>query len=120
MRAIALDASGDFDLTTRTLTLVEGAPAVAQRLRGRLRMWKGSWFGDTSIGTLSNAFMGAKGKEKLAESTLRASAASCPGVAALESFAFRYTGATRSATVAFRARATDGAVVEDGGFRVGA
>lgn len=120
MRTIALDATRDFDLTARTLTLVEGAPAVAQRLRGRMRLWRGAWFGDLRVGTLSAAFMGAKGGARLAEATLRAAAATCPGVASLESFTFRYTASARAAVVAFRARTGDGAVVEDGGFTVGA
>ncbi|MBP6829465.1 MAG: hypothetical protein KA978_01715 [Deltaproteobacteria bacterium] len=121
MRSLALDpTTGDLLLTAGRLTLVEGVEAVAQRIKGRLTLWAGEWFADTSLGIPFLSFLGAKGGEKLAESTLRRAILSCPGVASLESFSFTADARTRSAVIAFRVRTTDGQVVEDGGFRVGA
>ncbi|MCX6027663.1 MAG: hypothetical protein NTY23_15690 [Chloroflexi bacterium] len=122
MRALALDADGDLALTSvrggLRLTLVEGPEAIAQRIRGRIRLWLGDWFLDTSIGVPYLQILGQKNAAAFAEATLRRVILTTPGVAGLDTFSFALT-ADRSATVAFRARSTDGAVVEDGGFRVG-
>jgi len=123
VRSLALDPiTGDFALSgvsgAARLTVVSGADAVAQRIRGRVRLWLGEWFLDTSIGVPYLTMLGRKGAERYVEATLRRVIASCPGVAALESFALTLDAPTRSASIAFRVRATDGAVVEDSGFRV--
>lgn len=119
MRTLALDpTTGDLALTAWRLTLAEGTDAIVQRLRGRLRLWAGEWFADTGIGVPYRDFLGQKGAAalSLAETSARQAIATCPGVAAVESFAFAL--ATRAATVAFRVRTTTGEVIEDGGFRL--
>lgn len=121
MRALALHpTTGDLLLTAGRLTLVEGVDAIAQRLRGRLTLWAGEWFADTSVGVPFLSFLGVKGAASVAESTLRRAILTCPGVATLETFTMTVEAATRSAVIAFRARTVDGDVIEDGGFRVGA
>lgn len=122
MRTLALDpATGDLALTAGRLTLVEGAEAVAQRLRGRLALWAGEWFGDTAVGIPYLTFLGQKGAEQVAEAALRRAILTCPGVAALEAFTLVLDGRTRSAVLTFRARTIAGRaiVTDDGGFRVG-
>lgn len=123
MRSLALDPiTGDLALSgaggAARLTLVSGADAVAQRIRGRVRLWLGEWFLDTSVGVPYLTMLGRKGGERYVEATLRRVIASSPGVAALESFTLTFDAPSRSASIAFRARATDGAVIEDSGFRV--
>lgn len=123
MRALTQTANGDLALSSVSgglrLTVVDGADAVAQRLRGRLTLWSGEWFLDTSIGIPFLRILGLKGARVFAEATLRRAITTCPGVAALESFTLTLDAPTRSAVVAFRARATDGTVIEDDGFRLG-
>lgn len=123
MRSLALDpTTGDLLLTAGRLTLVEGAAAIAQRLDGRLSLWAGEWFADTSLGVPFLTFLGVKGAAALAEASLRRAILSCPGVAALEMFTFT-ASSDRSAVVTFRARTATGEILpgfEDGGFRVGA
>lgn len=123
MRSLALDPiTGDLALTSvgggQRLALVEGADAVAQRLRARLRLWRGEWFLDGSIGIPFLQILGLKNTRTFAEATLRRAITTCPGVAGLDSFTLT-VGADRAMTVAFRARATDGTAIEDNGFRVG-
>lgn len=121
MRTLARDpTTGDLALTAWRLTLVEGTDAIVQRLRGRLRLWAGEWFADTGLGVPYRDFLGQKGAAalSLAETSVRQAIATCPGVAAVESFAFALDRATRAATVAFRVRTTTGEVIEDGGFRM--
>ena len=121
MRALALDSTGDLALTAGRLTLVEGVDAIAQRLRGRLRLWQGEWFADTGVGVPYLGFLGQKGATALtlAENSVRQAIATCPGIAALESFSFAVDPSARTASVTFRARTTSGEVIEDDGFRVG-
>lgn len=118
MRALALDDDGDLDLSSGTVTLVSGVDAVAQRIRGRLRLWRGEWFADLTVGVPCLTFLGQKNAAGRAESVLRQAIANCPGVASLLSFSLAFDAAARHATVVFRARTTDGQVVEDGGFRL--
>ena len=121
MRSLALDPlTGDLALAGGRLSLVEGVEAVAQRLRGRLSLWAGEWFADTSLGVPYLAVLGVKGAVSLAEATLRRAVVTCPGVATLDSFALVFDPKTRGATVAFRVRTVDGQAIEDNGFRVGA
>jgi hypothetical protein len=121
VRTLALDPlTGDLALTAGRLTLVEGGDAIAQRLRGRLRLWRGEWFADTGVGVPYLGFLGQKGAAALAlaENSVRQAIVTCPGIAALESFSFAADPAARAATVSFRARTTTGETIEDNGFRM--
>ncbi|WP_291990674.1 hypothetical protein [Luteitalea sp.] len=121
MRTLALDPqTGDLALTAWRLTLVEGTEAIVQRLRGRLRLWQGEWFADAGVGVPYGAFLDQTGAAALAlaETSARQAIATCPGVAAVEAFAFALERATRAATVTFRVRTTTGEVIEDSGFRL--
>ena len=101
MRSLALDpTTGDLLLTAGRLSLVEGVDAIAQRIQGRLALWAGEWFADTSIGVPFLTFLGAKGGEKLAESSLRRAILTCPGVASLESFSSAATRRRSSVAMA--------------------
>lgn len=121
MRALALDpATGDLALTAGRLSLVEGVEAIAQRLDGRLSLWQGEWFGDLAAGVPYRRFLGEKGAERLAESSLRQAIATCPGVSAVEAFTFSVDKRTRAAALAFRARTVTGEIIERGPFVVGA
>jgi hypothetical protein len=121
VQALALDPlTGDL-LTAGGLSLVEGVDAVAQRLRGRIRFWRGEWFADTSIGIPYGAIFAQKGGERVAEAALRSAITTCPGVGQLLDFTQTLDRATRHASVRFRARTVDGvtlSVVSDrDGFR---
>lgn len=121
MRALALDPTTGDLLTSGGLSLVEGAAAVAQRLRGRLGLGQGEWFADTSLGVpWVQQIVGERGGDQAADAILRAAIATCPGVAALESFTLALNATTRHATVTFRARTVDGATLSvtagDDGF----
>lgn len=121
MRALALDpATGDLLLSDGRLSLVEGVEAIAQRLDGRLSLWQGEWFGDLTAGVPYRRFLGEKGAERLAESSMRQAIATCPGISAVEVFTFSIDKRTRAATLTFRARTTTGEVIERGPFVVGA
>lgn len=111
MRDLALDSSGDLDLSARALRLTApGAESVGQKLRVRLGLTRGDWFLDRRVGVPYYTDVMGKQPAGAAEALLRRVIATCPGVAALLSFAFA-RGADRRATVTFSARATTGEVV---------
>lgn len=77
----------------RTLTLVRTLaldPTTGDLLltAGRLSLWAGECFTDTAVGVPFLTFLGAKGGERMAGSQLRKAILTCPGVTALEAFAF--------------------------------
>jgi len=113
VRALALDTTtGDLRLGGGRLVLAEGVEAVAQRLRCRLKLQRGEWFADTSIGVpWIDAILGQRGNERTAEAILRTAIATCPGVATLETFVFTHDPATRRSVAVFLVRTTDGATL---------
>lgn len=118
MRTLALDDDGDLELTRGRARWVDGADAVRVRLELRLSLWKGEYILDQGVGVPYADLLGQKGTRELLEATLRQAVATCPGVAALEQFAFEVDSGERRATVSFTARALDGEPVTFDTFRV--
>lgn len=121
MRDLALDpATGDLDLTGRRLRLTEpGAESVAQKLRVRLRLFKGEWHLDTSVGVPYYTDVLGRQSQTAVEALLRRVIVTCPGVLSLESFVLT-VNADRTATLTFAVRAVgaeEPVTIED--FRVG-
>ena len=85
----------------------------------RLRLWAGEWFADTSVGVPWLLFLGVKGAQALAESTLRRAITTCPGVASLDAFTFTLNTRTRAATLSFRVTAATGDVLAFSDFVAG-
>lgn len=123
MRTLALDDTGDLAFTSvaglKRLSLVTGADALRQRVCSRLRLWAGTWFGDTTIGVPYRGWLGEKGREAFAEATLRRAIATCPGVAALEQFEVVFDAIARSFSCSFRVRGADGSWFDERGFVAG-
>lgn len=80
---------------------MSGSAAVAQRLRMRLRLWRGEWALDTQVGFPWQRVFGLKGVERLTETLLRLAITSCPGVKSLDRFTFAVNPSTRAATLTF-------------------
>jgi hypothetical protein len=120
VRALALDpATGDLLVSRGRLEVVTGSAALRQRLQMRLRLWAGEWFADTSVGVPWLLFLGVKGAQALAESTLRRAITTCPGVASLDAFTFTLNTRTRAATLSFRVTAATGDVLAFSDFVAG-
>ena len=110
MRALALDSAGDLALTAGRLTLVEGTDAIAQRLRGRLGIWRGAWFADLTLGVPYITGVLGKRPSAVARATLQAAIATCPGVRAVEALDLT-VGADRGAQARGQVRSDEGAVL---------
>lgn len=121
MRDLALDpATGDLAISGGRLRLTEpGAESVAQKLRVRLRLFRGEWFMDTSVGVPYYTDVLGRHPLSAVEALLRQAIVTCPGVLGLDSFVFA-VGADRVATLTFTVRAVDAAEpVTVADFRVG-
>lgn len=102
MRTFALHpTTGQIVLSGGRPAFVSGADAVAQRLRVRLRLWRGEWLLDQNVGFPWRSILGEKGVNRLAESLLREAIVSCPGVRSLDRFAFAVDATTRRASLSF-------------------
>jgi hypothetical protein len=124
VRDLALDADGDLELTDGALRLTSTADGenVAQRLRVRLRLWRGDYVMDTRVGIPFRRWLGQKGAAavELAEAVLRRAVATCPGVGRVNAFTFALDGATRRAAVDFEVTTDTGAAVASSVFVEGA
>lgn len=102
VRTLALDPqTGEIRLSGGRPVLVSGADAVAQRLRVRLKLWRGEWLLDANVGFPWRSILGEKGTERLLEVMLRRAITECPGVRSLDRFALSVNANTRVATCAF-------------------
>lgn len=121
MRDLALDpATGDLAISGGRIRLTApGAESVSQKLRVRLRLFKGEWHLDASVGVPYYTDVLGRHPLSAVEALLRRAIVTCPGVKALESFVLTLN-ADRSASLTFTVRAVgenDPVTIED--FRVG-
>lgn len=124
VRDLALDSDGDLELSAgrARLTTEEDGESVAQRLRVRLRLWRGDYALDTRVGIPFRRWLGSKGEASvaLAETVLRRAVSTCPGVGRVDAFAFALDRATRVASVDFAVTTDTGIAVSDNVFLEGA
>lgn len=112
------ETTNDLAVEGNELVLITGADEVEQRLRNRLRMYRGEWFLDTLRGVPYRQTVLAKGMslERIA-AAIKREILTTSGVLALLSYDQSFDSAQRNLTVSFQVQATDGAVVEiDGVF----
>lgn len=122
VRDLALDADGDAELTSGALRLTDVASGenVQQRLRVRLRLWRGDYVLNRRVGIPFRSWLGQKGDAAvaLAEAVMRRAVATCPGVGRVDAFGFALEG--RTARVSFEVTTDTGAPVSSSVFVEGA
>ena len=103
--SFALDANGDIEIPWRW---VRGREAVAQSIRCRLRLFRGEWFLDQSIGVpyLKNdqvpqaqAILGRRFNATSTRAEIRAAILGAPGVLEITSLEVAFVIATRALTI---------------------
>lgn len=120
MRDIFLDPdTGDLSIVSGKIRLTTpGVEASAQRLRVRLRLFRGEYVLDRRVGMPYADFLGKKGVLRRYDEMLRSAVRTCPGVASLNTFLLTLD-ADRLATVTLSASALDGQPIDLAGFIVG-
>ncbi len=111
---IALDtATSDLTLTNGDLFLVRESDFVAQYLRQKLRLFLAEWFLDESAGVDYFDRVFVKNPRAVeVDSIFKNQILSTPGIIELLSYAAVLDGSTRSMSINFRARCTDGEIID--------
>lgn len=109
MRDAALDpVTGDLLIVNHAARLTAvGSESVRQRLKIRLQLWRGEYPLDLTIGIPYRQFIGQKGALDRLRTVLRNAAATCPGIASLDTFTVTL-GRDRVARVTLSARTITG------------
>lgn len=95
--------TGDLDLSTGDIQIVDGAEAVAQHVRIRLRFLFGEWFLDRRLGVpYFQSILIKNPGTNVVRRILRQVVAETPGVEELREFTTTYDGLTRALTVRFQ------------------
>lgn len=111
MSSFKLDQDGDLLVTNNELTLTEGRDAIRQHIQTRLRLFRGEWFLDRSLGVpyYEDIFVKQQTQVTVA-SILKAQIFETPGVLEFLTFNFDYDEFNRGFDVAFRVNTLEGIV----------
>lgn len=102
---LALDAVGDLDLRDGRLRLIKGPEALIQRLRCRLRIFRGDWFLDTSWGLpWFQSILGRSRGQVAVRSVLRQAVLTTPGVVSVDSMKLQHDRELRRMSVSAQVR----------------
>lgn len=108
---IALDASGDIDLSTGEARLVSGIDEIVQRLRIRFRTFLGEWFADQRIGfPWFQLVLVKRPNLALVRTYVRQLIITTPGVIAVSELRLTPAWGERSLVISFVARTTEGEI----------
>lgn len=102
-RDIALDASGDFDLSTGDLQITRGAEAIRQSVQIHLQFFLGEWFLDPTAGIpwWQKVFKKVQDPNVL-QPIFRNGILAVTGVSAIEQLVLTFDHATRVLNVAYQ------------------
>lgn len=112
MSDFALTAGGDLEITRGRLRVVTGTEALAQRLRVRLRLFRGDWFLDQLAGVPYHDYVLRKRTSPgVRREVFRRAIATTRGVREIVSLDVRLDQRTRMLTVTCEVRTDDLSVV---------
>jgi len=102
---------GDLEFTNNTLTFVEGADEVVQRLRQRLRTFLNEWFLDTSLGIpYFQEILKKNPQQGVVDAILKKHIVTTPGVIKLLEYAYVADLSARTSTLTFKILSVDGPI----------
>lgn len=113
MPTLMLDpVTHDLAVINNKLVLVSGADEVTQRLRSRLKMFRGEWFLDLTKGVPYRTEIFVKGisSERIA-AAIKMEILTTPGVLQLLSYSQSIDGATRKLNIDFEVLTSDGEII---------
>jgi len=112
MAVIRTIPAGDLELVHGTVHLVEGAPAIRQKLAARFKFFLNEWFLDQRQGVpyYRDVFVKEPNLDVI-RSLFRRIVTQCPGVLSIGSFRLVYDEQTREVAFEFTAMVTGGDLV---------
>lgn len=107
---LKLDSGGDLDTTNGEITLVNGADAMAQQGRIRLRMFLGEWHLDQRQGMpwLQLILAIKPFPQELASTKIRQALLGVPGVVGVRNLKIQYDASARRASVSLEVIGNEG------------
>lgn len=114
MTTIKLDPlTNDLAVENNELILITGADEVTQRLRARLKMFRGEWFLGVNRGVPYRQEIFVKGvsSDRIA-AAIKREILTTSGVLQLLSYDQEFDGATRRLNINFRIQASDGEIID--------
>lgn len=97
-------ATGDLDLSSGTIELVDGVDAIGQQVAIRLQFFLGEWFLDERIGLpYFEEIIGQKLRKNIVDEIFKDTILTVPGIAKFEAFSLLFDGITRTLTISFTA-----------------
>jgi hypothetical protein len=113
-----LELTGDSDLLIENfdLQLISGADAIAQRVWIRLRIFKGEWYLDNTLGMPYFQSILKKAPDQITVTTaFKDMILGTPGIASLLSFGMSFDAETRTMNIEFEARTTTNELISESG-----
>lgn len=105
--------TNDLVLKNNSLSVIAGADEVAQRIRARLRMFRGEWFLNLKKGMPFYEIIFAKGStDETIASAIKREILTVPGVLELLRYSQSIDSKTRQLVVDFQVKVTDGAILD--------
>lgn len=115
MTSIALDTNGDWDVSSGTLTFLEGADETAQKVKARLSFHRGEWFLDLSQGVpYFEAFLVKNPDIDALRQVVRKIILDTPGVKSVDTLTLDWDRKRRRMSMTFQARHDSGAIIVGG------
>ncbi len=114
MTTLKLDpTTNDFAVEANTLVLISSTDEVEQRLRSRLKMFRGEWFLNPGRGVPYRTEIFVKGIDPARiAAAFKREILTTSGVLELLAYDQELDSATRTLTVTFRVLSTDGDIIE--------
>lgn len=111
MSDLLQDTYGDLEFTNNSLTFVEGADEVVQRLRQRLRSFLGEWFLNTSLGIpYLQEILKKNPQHGIVDAILKKHILNTPGVIKLLEYSYVVDSSARTSTLTFKVLSVDGPI----------
>lgn len=113
MTDLLLDDDGDLAVDANDIAVIDAADEVAQRLRNRLKLFRGEWFLDVTRGVPYREEVFAKRNSPArVGAAIKREILTTSGVLELLEYDQEIDASARSLTVTFKVRATSGEIVE--------
>ena len=113
MSDLALDSDGDLLIDDDSFILVDEDDAIVQQLTIRFKFFLGEWFLDTRLGVPYFPEVLVKNPDlSRVRGIFQQVILTTPGIASVDSLELLLDNATRVLSVSFRARKTDGEILE--------
>ncbi len=111
--SLKINSDSDLDFSSGNLVLLEGVDALEQKIKIRLRFFRGEWDFDTRLGLpLFQKILVKNPTTSVVNAVYREALATTPGVASVDRLVIDFTSSSRTITVEGGVTATSGETLD--------